>query len=452
MAVAEFIKKFFSGQNLDSKDIEVPKDVENGESFYMPEVEENFLTTLNNIGLEYLPSGSDFFEFVRSCMKDPDIATQLENFKSKVKKARLEIKPQNDSPQAKKAAEMCQTLFDKSITGDFKTKALRSLEQGVAIDWLKLEQGKVSDYPYSIGAFQEPKVENFNFDPYGNLIRADNMAELPEPFWIITSYNKQQENRWGVSILVTLYWVLKFSKLSYKQIMVLQDKLGVPSFAALFKPSEDLKKDKLRIKEIATTLSNIRSHSGIAITAESIQKLEAQRGAVSEIIGFLRYMEEKKIQVIMGSILTSGTSNSSGASYNIAENHEEVTMDRAQAVADLLGETLTNQVLPILCKYNISFDFPVQDMPVASFVIDKVSSLDDLIKVGEKMPVKIKAATLKKMYNIPIENDDDEELEFSQSNSVATQDNFSGKNLANLFFSQKIMEKVTKNMQKNPTT
>lgn len=448
MGVNSFFKNlFFSGSGIETKDVGISNTSENP---YMPEVEYNFMATMEQLGLEYLPTGTDFHDFVKSCLRDPDIATELNNFKAKVEKARLEIVPANDSTKAEEAAAMCEYLLNQPLINNYQKKTLRCMEQGFSVTWLKMEKGESSEYPFSIDKFQEPNYESFSFNEDGTLLRVDNLQELPQPFWIITSFDERQENRWGISIFSTLYWVLKFSKVSYKQIMVLQDKLGVPSFAALFEGGDDIVEDRKRIKEMATTLSNVRSHSGIALTADSIVKLEAQRGAISEIISFMRYMEEKKTKVIMGSLLTSGTSNT-GGTYNLAENHAEITMDRAQTVANLLAETLTNQVIPILCRYNISFDFSVQDMPTASFIIDKVASLDNLIKVGEKLPVKVKASTLKKFYNLPIVNEDDEELEFSAPTQTPITELSSSK-LADVFFSQKIQKKAMKITQEKTTT
>lgn len=421
----------------------------------MPELSmlgQQFLQTMENVGEDYLPSNQELYDYIAEALKDPDIETQLDNFYSLVESSRLEIQDANDSPEAKRIGDIVRDIIDEDVIKDFVEKSIRCVEQGFSVVWTQFfEDGT---YPYAIEEFTEPNYTYFDFNKDGYLVDKYTLKVYDEPNWIITTFREKWGDRHGRSILLSLYWTLKFQKLTYKECVVLLDKLGVPSFAALIKPSGTDADDKKRANNIAGVLRSIKSHSGIALTADQITKLEAQSGALTEMMDFIKYLSDIKTTTIMGTLLASGTATNSGT-YNLAENHAEITNQRAEKVADLLAKSLTKQVIPLLVRLNVGVNVNVQNYPVAKFIFDRNASLDDLLKVGDKVEgVEVKAETLKKTYNLPIENDDEEVLSFSSGNTLSNAE-FSN-NSADLFFFQKLRERMQrkqmKSTQKNQTS
>jgi len=168
--------------------------------------------------------------------------------------------------------------------------------------------------------------------------------------------------------------------------------------------------DQKRANAIATAIKNIRSHSGIALTAMDIKKLEASSGAIKEIDDFLRHLKESKTRVIMGALLTSGTTGSSGT-YNLAANHKAITEMRVNDTGELIASTISNQLIPLICQLNIGAEFRSEDLPKAVYSLPVFSNLDDFLKIIDRFDnIEIKASTIKTIYKMPIENQDEETM------------------------------------------
>ena len=376
----------------------------------MPNVEtlsSRFLSMMENTSLDLLPTGTDLEDFILEMEKDPDLETELKNFKSFVTQGRINFLPANENPASITAAELCNSVLNPTIIKDFYNKAMHCMDQGFSVVWTKF---KNSEGNFAIDSFSEPKFSYFDFNKDGTLINANSQEELKQPNWMVTTYNERFGDKHGRSIFLTLYWIAKFEKLGYKQIVTLFDKLGVPSFAALIEPSGDDGIDQKRANAIATAIKNIRSHSGIALTAKDIKKLEASSGAIKEIDDFLRHLKESKTRVIMGALLTSGTTGSSGT-YNLAANHKAITEMRVNDTGELIASTISNQLIPLICQLNIGAEFRSEDLPKAVYSLPVFSNLDDFLKIIDRFDnIEIKASTIKTIYKMPIENQDEETM------------------------------------------
>jgi phage gp29-like protein len=403
----------------------------------MPNLEtisSRFLTLMENTSYDLLPSGTDLEDFILEMEKDPDIVTELKNFKSFVTQGQIAFIAANENQTAQRAAEICQTVLTPGVIKDFYNKTMHCLDQGYSVIWAKFKE---ENRLFTIDQLQESKFYNFAFNSDGILINANTYEELKQPNWIQTTYDERYGDKYGRSIFLPLYWIAKFEKLGYKQIVTLFDKLGVPSFAALIEPSGDDNIDQKRANAIATSIKNIRSHSGIALTAKDIKKLEASSGAIREIDDFIRHMKESKTRVIMGALLTSGTTGSSGT-YNLAANHKAITEMRVNDVGELIASSLTDQLIPLICRLNVSMDIQPEDMPKASYSLPVFSELDELLKVVNTFEnVGVKAGTIKTVYKMPIENPDDEILKIKPKETQAAFSENHNSRFEDFFFRKK---------------
>lgn len=424
-----FKRIFNSGQNQEITPAQAPEKMPDLET-----ISSRFLTLMENTSYDLLPSGTDLEDFILEMEKDPDIVTELKNFKSFVTQGQIAFIPANVNKTAQRAAEICQIVLNPGVIKDFYNKTMHCLDQGYSVIWAKFKE---ENRLFTIDKFQESKFYNFAFNAEGNLINANTYEELKQPNWIQTTYDERYGDKYGRSIFLPLYWIAKFEKLGYKQIVTLFDKLGVPSFAALIEPSGDDNIDQKRANAIATSIKNIRSHSGIALTAKDIKKLEASSGAIKEIDDFIRHMKESKTRVIMGALLTSGTTGSSGT-YNLAANHKAITEMRVNDVGELIASSITNQLVPLICRLNISKDIAPEDMPKASYSLPVFSELDELLKVVNTFDnVEVKAGTIKTVYKMPIENPDDEILKLKPAQTQAAFSENHNSRFEDFFFQKK---------------
>lgn len=434
----EAIKKFFNA----GTDQQITVEESKKEMPDLDSVTSHFLMLMENTSYEVLPDGTDLEDFLLEMQKDPDIETELKNFKSFVTQGRVNFLPASELPIAVKAAELCTEILKPKIIKEFYEIAMHCIEQGFSVIWAKFKNDKTF---FSIDQFQESKFYNFDFKTDGTLTNRWTFEELKQPNWIVNTYNQRYEDKHGRSVLLPLYWVLKFEKLGYKQIVTLMDKLGVPSFAALIKPSGNDTDDQKRANTIALAIKNIRSHSGIALTAEDIKKLEAQSGSITEIDTFIRHLKEQKTRVIMGALLTSGTTGNSGT-YNLSENHKAITEMRVNDVGELIAKSITNQLIPLICRLNINQAMEPSDFPVANYTLPVFSKLDDFLKVVDRFDnIQIKASTIKDIYKMPIENPDEEILTIKEKQTgIALSENAESDNLFDNFFFQKMRSKNKK--------
>ncbi|MCB6182324.1 DUF935 domain-containing protein [Leeia sp. TBRC 13508] len=172
--------------------------------------------------------------------------------------------------------------------------------------------------------------------------------EVPPGKFIVHRYGAKDGNPYGLGMGSRLFWPVFFKRQGIQFWLTFADKFGSPT--ALGKYPQGTPEDQQQ--ELLDALERISHDAGVAIPeGMELTLLEAARsGSINTYESLCRYMDEEMSKAVLGETLSTSVQ---GGSYAAARTHNEVRLELVQADADLLTDTLTEQLVSWIVAFNV---------------------------------------------------------------------------------------------------
>jgi len=357
--------------------------------------------------LEVLPNPDEIvqregLEIFDRMMMDPHIFACLKQRKALLLANEWKIEPADSSERAVKIAEFVQEVIDKelSLYQDLK-ELLSALEYGYAVSevvW-RLEAGNW--IPEQLIGHN---FKHFGFTPDGTLIWLDSekgYVHLKYPYkFIVHRHEATAENPYGKSVLTRCYWPWRFKVAGFEFWIMVLEKFGVPSLAALFEAEVTDEKIKGIADYITQELLKVNSGgAGAFAGVKDIKSIDAQ-GKAEDFKLLIELCNAEMSKTILGETLTVEVGERG------AYAHGKVHMEVLSALVKEDAEALANTINRTLIKWIAELNFG-KDAPVPKFKFDFKSIADwDKIKDALDRGVPVSRKALYTIYKLPEPEDD----------------------------------------------
>lgn len=209
-------------------------------------------------------------------------------------------------------------------------------------------------------------------------------AELERPMgddlrpgkWLVVKRQPAQLARAG--LMRTAAPLILAKGLSFRDLIVLSQRYGIPMPIAEYdETADDLAKDVA-----AEIVRNLGTDGGAVVPKDKI-KLEIVKGvdAKSPIqYPLLAYCNAELSKLVNGSTLRNDSASTSGASYAMANVHNQVAWDEVKGDGDLLAEAITLQIGGPFVRYNNL----ACEAPRASIIVEPDLDSDGFMSIAVK--------------------------------------------------------------------
>ncbi|MBC7808499.1 MAG: DUF935 family protein [Akkermansiaceae bacterium] len=315
----------------------------------------------------YPPGGLDTF---RRMERDGQIRACLTTKRLSVLSETAQIRPGDDSPDAKRAADSARTQLNAIPGGvaGLVTGALDALSMGYAVGELVFAQ----DGTLAAVKWHDPRrfaavagesgdvvaVELLEGGHSGNGVSAEILFPASRFVWY--TYQKRYGNPYGESDLVAAY--RSFAEKDSVRRMWLQglDRFGVPTPVATV-PTNWTQK---QIDELSARLGTLQSETSIVVPHGVTIGYDLDAGRVEPARAYLTKIEYEDTQIaraILGQDMTTQGATGSLASARV---HADVLCDWVQSLRSDIAQCLSAQVAARIAQYTVGYGVAT---PVISF-------------------------------------------------------------------------------------
>ena len=195
-------------------------------------------------------------------------------------------------------------------------------------------------------------VPGSGFDLEGNLrlitIDHPNGMKLPDrKFWVFSAGADHSDNPYGLGLAHYLYWPTFFKRNGIKFWLIFLEKFGMPTAAAKLPPGQA--QDPIERDKALQALDAIQSDSGVVVPDNVvIELIEAARSGTADYDTLCQRMDKAISKVVLSQTMTTDD----GSSRSQAEVHQDVQQAVIKSDADLICESLNQQVVTWLTQWN----------------------------------------------------------------------------------------------------
>ena len=190
----------------------------------------------------------------------------------------------------------------------------------------------------------------FDLDGHLRLINIDHPSgmKLPEcKFWVFSAGADHSDNPYGLGLAQALYWPTFFKRNGIKFWLIFLEKFGMPTAAAKLPAGQA--SDPIERGKALAALDAIQSDSGVVIPDNVvIELIEAARSGTADYDALCQRMDKAISKVILSQTMTTDD----GSSRSQAEVHQGVANSVIKSDADLVCESLNQQVVKWLTEWN----------------------------------------------------------------------------------------------------
>ncbi|AMO58248.1 hypothetical protein GZ77_21200 [Endozoicomonas montiporae] len=283
-------------------------------------------------------------------LRDDQVKSCFQQRRLAVTQSEWEVEPASESAEDKAAAEFIKEQLKHNIRfDDITDKMLFGIFYGYAVaECMWNSDGN----QVGLEALKVRERSRFKFDLNTNLrlinIDHPNGLLLPErKFWVFDAGADHSDNPYGVGLAHSLYWPTFFKRNGIKFWLIFLEKFGMPTAAAKLPPGQSV--DPIERGKALEALDAIQSDSGVVVPDNIvIELIEAARSGTADYDALCLRMDKAISKVILSQTMTTDD----GSSRSQAEVHQGVAESVIKSDADLICESLNQQVVKWLTEWN----------------------------------------------------------------------------------------------------
>lgn len=214
--------------------------------------------------------------------------------------------------------------------------------------------------------------------------------ELRPGKWLVFRRQPTQVARAGLMRTAAPYIMAK--RFSFRDWIILSQRYGLPLPIARYDESADD-----QAKDVARQIIQNLGTDGGAVVPKGAIDFEITKGvdAKSPMQGVLiAFCNSELSKLVNGSTLRNDSASTSGASYAMANVHNEVAWDEVKGDGEMIGECMTLQVCVPFCRYNGL----VCEAPRASMIVepdlDAAGMMDLAVKAKNELGIPVSMSQL----------------------------------------------------------
>ncbi len=198
---------------------------------------------------------------------------------------------------------------------------------------------------------------------------------VPDRKFIVTQFNKRNDNPYGSGLGRKCYWYYWFKKSLIKYAMIFADKFGMPTLIGKYTPGIQ----PAEKTELLAMLASIQQESqAIFPNTTEVDMLEAQRTGTVQIYKDLTdFFDDAMSKAVLGQTLTSSEGRRSG-SLALGEVHADLKQDVLERDASWFEEVINATII----RWSLDFNYAgVLDYPKIRFQVNKTENMSDRANV-----------------------------------------------------------------------
>lgn len=294
--------------------------------------------------------GRSQLDIYEELLRDDQVYSTLQQRRTAVVHAEWDVTPASDSAQDQEIAEFVKNNLKRIRFDNVTEKMLMAVFFGYAVAekmWC-YRDGKVQ-----LAELRVRRQRRFRFGRDGELYLITMKAPLGElmpreKFWVVSTGAYHDDEPYGLGLAHYAYWPVYFKRNGLKFWLKFQERFGSP--VAVAKAPGLAADNNTQRDAILEALRSIRQDSAVVIPdGIEIELLQATSGGGSgSHEEFKKAMDASIAKIVLSQTMTS---EAVGGQYK-AEIHKDVRDEVIKSDADLLCESINDQVIPQLVDYN----------------------------------------------------------------------------------------------------
>ena len=329
-----------------------------------------------------LRSQAELFEEMEE--KDPHLRSLMETRRLAVLGLEPKVEPASENAEDKRIAAAVEEWL-----GELKLKSLFIHLLGAT------GHGYAGAEPVWNTGGRPWSISRFNLIPWKNITYNNSVAPLviteensagvePAPFQLIFhrgAARSGHDTRNG--ILRVCAWMYMFKNYAWKDWAVFNEIFGMPLRLGKYDPSASLM-DREALRAAISSLGS--DAAGIISKSTEIEFVEASSrlsGTTNPYQVMIEMCNREMSKAVLGQTLTSDSAPGSGTLAGNA--HENVRQDLLEADAEMLAETIREQIIRPLVGFNFGWDkaipgfgLPIEDSPDLKLDSEVYKNLDEM--------------------------------------------------------------------------
>jgi len=262
-----------------------------------------------------------------------------------------EVVPGGDRPLDKEAADLVTELLGALPFDRICEDMLSATLKGFSVAEIVWERDGALIRPRSLVAHDQRRFA-FDHDWNLRLLTWSSMREgipLPDRKFVVHRVGVRGNNPYGLGLGTRLFWPVLFKREGITFWLHFLEKFAGPTVIGKT-PYGTLSDEQNRL---LNTLSSIRTSSAVTVPiGTDVEFLEASRGGSVSYEQFLAYWDRQISICTTGETLTTQVGDS-GGNRALGEVHQEQLDVLADSDADLLSDTLRQQLVRWIVEYNL---------------------------------------------------------------------------------------------------
>ncbi|WP_422410874.1 MULTISPECIES: DUF935 domain-containing protein [unclassified Endozoicomonas] len=289
-------------------------------------------------------------------LRDDQVKSCFQQRRLAVTQSEWDVEPASESPEDVAAAEFIKEQLTQLVFDDITDKMLYGVFYGLSVAeclW------QTDGHQITLDTIKIRDRSRFKFDVQNRLrlisIQNPNGKLMPEnKFWVFSAGADHSDNPYGLGLAHALYWPTFFKRNGIKFWLIFLEKFGMPTAAAKLPPGQA--QDPIERDKALAALDAIQTDSGIVVPDNIvIELIEAARSGTADYDVLCQRMDKAISKVILSQTMTTDD----GSSRSQAEVHQGVARSVIKSDADLVCESLNQQVIKWLTEWN----FPNANAP-----------------------------------------------------------------------------------------
>jgi len=339
--------------------------------------------------------------------KDPHLRSIMETRRLAVLGLEHQVEEASEAAEDKKiAAAVREWLAGLKLKALF-THLLGAIGHGYAAAEPKWATDKQQ---WTISGFNliHPKNISFANSIIPLVITENNSAGVePAPFQLIFhrgAARSGHDTRNG--ILRVCAWMYLFKNYSWKDWAVFNEKFGMPLILGKYEPSAspaDREALVAAIRNLGTDAAGVISKSTEIEFVEAVSRLS---GTTNPYQVKISVCNREMSKAVLGQTLTTDTEGSTGT-FAAGKVHAEVRQDLLEADAEMLSETIREQVIRPLVGFNFGWDKPIPGFGFNIAEDEDLKTVAETYEILVKMGQPIAQQHISERFGVPMPQKDD---------------------------------------------
>lgn len=200
---------------------------------------------------------------------------------------------------------------------------------------------------------------------------------MPNNKFVVHRFGQKYNDPYGTGLGQKLYWPVFFKKNGLKFWLIFSEKFGNPTAVGSYHNGAS-EQQKRALNEALESFS----HDTAVTIPEGmkIELIEAKRsGSVDTYSQLMAFLDKQIAKAVLGETLTTDIGNA--GSRAASQTHNEVRLELVRGDADLLSDTINEQLIKPLVAYN----FPDAEPPKVWRDVSETKDLSQRVEIDTKL-------------------------------------------------------------------